>query len=490
MIASAQELSSTVLRTDVAIIGGGASGLTLASRLDREVIVIEGGALHPNPERDVNFAFETSGLPLNNISLRRRLVGGAGALWSGRCAPLDPVDFLAKPWAHHAGWPVSYAEIEPFLADALGVLDLPPVHIAVDRHVSRAGKALELENGLEPQMWQFVRSERHRGLHLGRLFIDVFEQERKSLLTESDAIRMVSDGNRVVAVVCRDRSGRDITVLANEFVLACGCVEASRFLLQNRADCAELLAPVDRWLGRGFQQHLLIDAGPVVTGFGKALRLQKLLNNFRWRNGEGYETGIRLCEEAIIKNKILAGSACIVYKDNGRFDFFNKSSKLISRLNGRENYYLRPKINVEFSIEQVVDQNNRISLGSRVDANGQRSALVHWAIDDLELRTARKMSEYFSRLLTRENLGHFAPLTANEAVRTRPMRDSLHHLGGTMMSDDTSGGVVDMNLKVHGTANLSIVGGSVFPSGGHANPTLTIMALALRLAERLNSITP
>lgn len=490
MIASAQELSSKVVHTDVAIIGGGASGLTLASRLNRDVMVIEGGGMQPDPGRDASFTFETTGLLLNNHSLRHRLVGGAGAFWSGRCAPLDPVDLKAKPWANHAGWPVSYAEIEPFLAEALGLLGLPPVSTAMDRHVTRAGNALELDTGLEPQMWQFVRSERHRGLHFGRRFIDVFKQEGKSLLTESDAIRLVSDGRRVVAVVCRDRSGRDIIVRANEFVLACGCVETSRFLLQNQAEGAELLAPVERWLGRGFQQHLIIDAGTVTAGFGKAIRLQKLLNNFRWRSGEGYETGARLCEDIIMSEKLLAGSACIVYRDGGKLDLVNFSSKLISYVKGREHLYFKPKINVELSIEQIVDRDNRISLGREVDANGQRRASVHWAIDDLELRTARKVSEYFSQLLARDNLGHFAPLAADEAVRARPMRDSLHHFGGAIMSDDPSNGVVDRNLKLHGAANLSIVGGSVFPSGGHANPTITIMALALRLADRLNSTRP
>lgn len=490
MIISGQEMPVTVVQTDVAVIGGGASGLSLASRLNRDVIVIEGGGMHHNPERDARFTFETTGLPMDNSSLRRRLVGGAAALWSGRCAPLDPVDLVAKPWANHSGWPVTYAEIEPFLDEALGVLGLPSVSTAMGRYATRAGKALELEPGLEGQIWQFVRSERHRGLHLGRHFIEIFRQDGKLLLTESDAVQLVSDGKRVIAVICRDRSGRDITVRANEFVLACGCIEASRFLLQNQADCAELLAPVERWLGRGFQQHLLINAGTITASFSKAIRLQKLLNNFRWQSGEGYETGVRLCENTIVSDRLLAGSAYLIYQADRQFDFVNQSSKLLSSIKGREDFYFNPRISVELSIEQIVDRQNRISLGQPVDANGQRSASVHWTINQLELQTARKISDLFTRTLARNNLGRFLPLADNEAAGARPMRDSLHHFGGTQMSIDPSSGVVNRNLKLHESANLSIVGGSVFPSGGQVNPTLTIIALALRLAARLNATRP
>lgn len=487
VIISSNALSNTTIQTDVVVIGGGASGLTLASRLSRNAIVIEGGSLQPNPERDERLTFETTGLPMNTLSLRRRLVGGAAALWSGRCAPLDSTDFLPKPWGNHRGWPVSYAELAPFFNSALHILGLPPVSIAMDRHIERSGNGLELEPEMEPQLWQFARSDRSKGLHLGQHFIDVFKQKGKLLLTEADAMQLVSDGKRVTAIVCRDRSGRDITIRAKEFVLACGCVEASRLLLLNQTNCAELFAPVSQWLGRGFQQHLLINAGTVTAAFGQAHRLQGLFNNFRRRGGEGYETGARLSETAIMGDKLLAGSACIVYETDKKFHHLNAASKSLSRMKGREGFYVKPKISVELSIEQVVDQNNRVILSRQTDANGQPKASVHWSIHDLELQTAIVLSKLFSKTLARNNLGHFEPCADAASLGARPMRDSLHHFGGTLMSVEPLDGVVDQNLKLHGSANLSIVGGSVFPSGGHVNPTLTIMALALRLAERLNS---
>jgi choline dehydrogenase-like flavoprotein len=66
--------------------------------------------------------------------------------------------------------------------------------------------------------------------------------------------------------------------------------------------------------------------------------------------------------------------------------------------------------------------------------------------------------------------------------------DASHHMGTTRMSEDPRSGVVDRNSRVHGVDNLYVAGSSVFPSAGHANPTLTIVALALRLAEHLRRI--
>ena len=67
------------------------------------------------------------------------------------------------------------------------------------------------------------------------------------------------------------------------------------------------------------------------------------------------------------------------------------------------------------------------------------------------------------------------------------MHGGNHHLGTTRMASDPKAGVVDADCRVHGVANLYIAGSSVFPTGGCANPTLTIVALALRLADYIKA---
>lgn len=102
MILSASTLPAMVLQSDIAVIGRGASGLALASRLNRDAVVIDGAGFDPNSGQNEHFMFETTALAMNRQLLRRRLVGGASVLWSGRCAPLDRVDPIAKPGANRA----------------------------------------------------------------------------------------------------------------------------------------------------------------------------------------------------------------------------------------------------------------------------------------------------------------------------------------------------------------------------------------------------
>ena len=61
-----------------------------------------------------------------------------------------------------------------------------------------------------------------------------------------------------------------------------------------------------------------------------------------------------------------------------------------------------------------------------------------------------------------------------------------HHMGTTRMHESPRMGVTDANCRVHGLQNLYVAGSSLFPCAGHQNPTLTIVALALRLADHLN----
>jgi len=97
----------------------------------------------------------------------------------------------------------------------------------------------------------------------------------------------------------------------------------------------------------------------------------------------------------------------------------------------------------------------------------------------------RESEEWIDEIVVRRNNQHLATLVPFEDARERPLIGSYHHLGTTRMSDDPHRGVVDRHCRVHGVENLSIAGGSVFPTGGISNPTLTILALAIRLGDRI-----
>jgi choline dehydrogenase-like flavoprotein len=156
-----------------------------------------------------------------------------------------------------------------------------------------------------------------------------------------------------------------------------------------------------------------------------------------------------------------------------------------SRLTGLERRI--GKFSLRALVEQSPDRSNRVMLQEQTDDYGQRKIKILWRWNELDLRSIRQAQKIFREELPAAGIGAFVPV--EETVGSQPRRfDSPHHfLGTTRMHDNPRNGVVDADCRVHGVPNLFIAGSSVFPTGGYANPTLTIVALALRLAAHLQS---
>jgi choline dehydrogenase-like flavoprotein len=137
--------------------------------------------------------------------------------------------------------------------------------------------------------------------------------------------------------------------------------------------------------------------------------------------------------------------------------------------------------------EQVPDPDSRISLSERRDRLGLPISRIDWRIAPQELASqavlATAIAREFQRLgMPRAQLADWvAPGRHEQAV----MEDGMHPMGATRMSDDPRRGVVDADCRVHGVPGLYVAGSSVFPTGGHANPTLMLVGLAIRLADHL-----
>jgi choline dehydrogenase-like flavoprotein len=141
--------------------------------------------------------------------------------------------------------------------------------------------------------------------------------------------------------------------------------------------------------------------------------------------------------------------------------------------------------------EQAPNPDSRVTLGSEVDAFGMPRIEVDWQLTELDKRSVRQMHELLAAELGRSGLGRLqieAWLTADNTSWSEDIFGGAHHMGTTRMSGLPADGVVDRNARVHGMANLFIAGSSVFPTSGSANPTLTIVALSLRLADHLEQV--
>ena len=134
-------------------------------------------------------------------------------------------------------------------------------------------------------------------------------------------------------------------------------------------------------------------------------------------------------------------------------------------------------------VEQPPRYDNRVRLGQERDDLGNRLIEIQWRWHDQDIALVHRSQDIVARELARSGLGTFHIRRPMEIKTT----STTHFLGTTRMHDDPRSGVVDREGRVHGVENLYVTGSSVFPSGGYANPTLTIVALSLRLAERIRN---
>jgi choline dehydrogenase-like flavoprotein len=135
------------------------------------------------------------------------------------------------------------------------------------------------------------------------------------------------------------------------------------------------------------------------------------------------------------------------------------------------------------NLEQAPDPDNRVTLGRERDALDQPRAHLAWRWRERDQRSLDRVRRILGEELERAGIGRLVPIAG-----TTLDPNAHHHLGATRMHRDPRQGVVDEHCRVHATGNLFVAGSSLFPTGGSANPTLTIVALALRLADHLGRV--
>jgi choline dehydrogenase-like flavoprotein len=153
----------------------------------------------------------------------------------------------------------------------------------------------------------------------------------------------------------------------------------------------------------------------------------------------------------------------------------------------------RPQLALPIRQEQAPNPSSRVTLGRARDALGVPQARFDWQLTPLDRHTMRETYLALGRELGRCGAGRVRLrdwLARDDGGWPTMVSGGWHDIGGTRMHDDPRQGVVDANCRVHGLANLHLAGAGVFSTSGAANPTLTIVALALRLADRLQAARP
>jgi len=497
----------------VTIVGAGAVGLAIGLCLSRAgvtVLILEAGKQSPPKDFQQLNLGTAVGKPHRGLKVgRMRALGGTTKLWGGQLVAFGPLDFDGIPEAGVRGWPIAYAEVVPFIDRAfefLGIGANERDEQAIWRRFADGtpdlGENLKLGMNIwlpTPDFSQLFAKEIEASQHL-------------CVLTEASVEGLVMDdaGIRVTGV----RLGSDKVLPVRQLVMANGTFEIIRLLLRAAAlEPKGIFARLPR-LGEGFVDHLHGLAGEIIVEDQKALSSLfdniyfegrkfgikiRASDNFRARarisncagtinaalsphtlvrdtieltkrifGGEVRNVG-RLIREGFVMTRIFAALTW-------RYLVQRRSSSLLSR-----------GVYLGLELEQLPNTKSRIVLDPD-QPPASAPVLLHWDYDGREIDAAAAFCTEIDAQFQRLGVGRVTidPLIlARDPAFLDRCHDSNHHMGGAAIGRSPAEGVVDTDGKVFGSDNLYIAGPAIFPSGSFANPTLTAIALALRLSDHV-----
>jgi choline dehydrogenase-like flavoprotein len=525
--------AGTTVTADICIVGAGAAGIAIASELDgspQTVSLIESGDFGPDEDTQSLYDVEIAGHPTREKFMSRaRYFGGTCNLWAGRTMRLNPMDLARRDWIPHSGWPIPYEELERYYPRADEVLRLPAKH-TVDAAVSR-GRMGRVERAVfeHPDLQPVVATWARKPLRFGAVYRRQLQRSRNvSVYLNANVtdIQLNESGSRVEHCTAVSLGGATVRLRARRFVLATGGLETARLLLASRSVHRSGIGNEFDTVGRYYMDHPRAVFGtvrfsepqklPLLTGvpmrdgvaqvgirFSEAVQQrERLLNNYltlerHWSDqaAQAYQSIVRSMK--ILLRKGYAGRRSLSRAELATIPeliyllaprellphaVYSSARKLRQRL-GKG---LRELIVVNYC-EQMPNPQSRVYLGEKRDRLNMPVLVLDWKIGRGETDGLMRLHALLDASLRRHGLGELD--NTSERFTDRMYRDASHHLGTARMSTSPRDGVVDERCAVHGVGNLFVAGSAVFPTSGHANPTLTIVALAIRLAEHLKRET-
>jgi choline dehydrogenase-like flavoprotein len=523
------EFAAARLDADVCIVGAGAAGLTLTKRLaspGRHVLLVEAGGRDYEPSIAKLGAGENVGFPYWDLEdSRLRFFGGTTAVWGGRCAELDEIDFERRDWVPHSGWPFTKHELASYYAAAREIVEIEQRALG-----ARLGRVLGveptvLEGGvLEPVFWQFDDRWDRFGISAHR---ELVEHPGVTVLLHATVTRLAlaENGEAIAAAEVRTLRGRRATLRARVFVLAAGGLDNPRLLLASRDRAPQGIGNDHDLVGRFFMEHPHARGGrlflrrpwPVLSAFRQshflaggryaatlrpsdaAQREHRILNasftpKVRLHPGSSENLAKRVYDHVHLRVNPTRGGRALWRLTKGSARWLQTQTDPILpwlRLAfGTAGLYLSVRA------EQAPNPASRVFLQDECDALGMPKLALDWRFSALDKRTLRVVATQLGAELESAGAGRVEvePWLEDDAVpwATDPLIGNhsiggYHHMGTTRMASDRRAGVVDATCRVHGVENLYVAGSSVFPTSGWANPTLTILALALRLGDYLET---
>jgi choline dehydrogenase-like flavoprotein len=460
---------------DVCICGAGPAGITLARALasrGRRVALLEAGGNDIGAQSQVLYEGESVGLPYIPLDTSRlRYLGGTSNHWEGYTRPLDARDFVPLPHHPLQAWPIRQADLDPYAEQTAEILDLPQTP---DLMPDLLGGKDEL---LVPAFDRVSTPPTQFG---GKYKDELAASELVALCLHANLVDIeLAPGAQSVSHLIVRSYQRDepFEVRARYFVLCCGGMENARILLNANRQVSAGIGNQHDLVGRYFCEHPEVRLGYAVLAapgveHADLIAADRLLLDRRCLS---FRVGLEPVQWTHDKGAVCTPAT-----------FWQRLARAFR--GGSAECFDMVAVGV---IMQALNYDSRVKLSDQPDRFGLRRIALEWRLSELDLHTIRTAALEMGRAMAQHGVGRMQLI---EWLRDRPapppngaIEEGCHHMCTTRMSDDPKLGVVDKNCRVHGIENLFIGGSSVFASGGVSNPTYTIVQLALRLGDYLQT---
>ncbi len=546
MISSANSIANgACLQADVCVVGGGPAGIALTLALSEKglsVLMLESGLLDADKETQSLYEGEVADQRLHSPpdKYRQRRLGGSSAIWGGRCMPFDPIDFETRSHVPCSGWPLSYEDLRPYYPQANALAEAGrfsySAEDALGPHVAPMIRGFDSTRVHTDGLERFSCPT-----HFGKRYakrLQLAPGVQVLLGANCTGVRLQADGHSVRSLEVATLAGKRFSVAARATVLAAGGLETARLLLASRDVAPAGVGNFHDVVGRYYMCHiagnvgmLTVHGSPGNVRHGYELAPEGVYCRRRLSVGAGEQRRLGLgnavgrlhfprITDPAHRNGVLSGlflaRKLISYEYSKRLndgkpptagvyarhllnvvaDPVDTAAFLghwVARRTLADRKFpsviLRNRTNrfsLEMHGEQMPNAASRVTLVDKVDALGMPQLRVDWRYSQADItsvqRTLDVLAEEFEKSGT-------ARLEYNRSTLEEDlMRFGAyggHHIGTTRMGHDVRTSVVNADCQVHGVHNLFVAGSAVFPTSSQANPTLTLIALSLRLGDTL-----
>jgi choline dehydrogenase-like flavoprotein len=460
---------------DFCVIGTGPAGITTAMSLaadGKRVVLLEAGQEEYTEESQDHYKGTIVGDEYLDLEFTHlRYFGGTSNHWGGWCKTLDAIDFEGKKGFPDTEWPIRKTDLDPYLKQTAEILEVP---------------LFEPDMPLADSGFKSTDFTFSPPVLFGEKYGDALKADPNIALVFDAALTAFdTNGTAITAAKIKDSQGAEYSVHADRFILAAGGIENSRLLLWANAQTNDQIVKNTKSLGRYWMEHPAMTVGDVLmtTEFANSVMqdgIAFISPSAEWISQNDALNCLLYLESMTYRGvKAMIADVMCVAPDFGRWAFQQVNKSLYCGTNFR------------CGVEQLPLEKNRIELSDELDSSGMPRTILYWTKGEAELQSFRKAARGLADYMAKADVGrvHLKPWVLSEGSFPKEYDDVPgHHMGGTRMSDNSNRGVVDRNCKIHGQENLYIAGSSVFTSGGYANPTFSIVQLALRLSDHLKSL--